>query len=182
MSQPYPHSARTVLRAGLPTLVLALLAVVAVLGWYLWVPVPQKEDSPWLVFGSIVLISVLYIAVGLWSLVRINKSRHPLRVGLTSLAVMITAMVVLFALTYVSMSARDPGAFNVPLDKISALYFTMTVLSTVGFGDIHASNHAGMIAVMIQMVVGLTLITTVARVMVAAARSATRRKFEQQQG
>lgn len=181
MSQPHPP-ARTVLRAGLPALALALVAVVAVLAVYMWVPVPHKEDSPWLVAVSIVAISVLYIAIGLWSLMRINTSPHPFRVGLTMLTVMITALVVLFALTYVSMSVRDPASFNVPLDKVSALYFTMAILTTVGFGDIHAVEHSAMIAVMVQMVVGLTLITTVARVMVSAARTATRKQIEQRRG
>ena len=34
------------------------------------------------------------------------------------------------------MAASDPAGFSQPLDRTTALYFTMTVLATVGFGDI----------------------------------------------
>jgi hypothetical protein len=77
------------------------------------------------------------------------------------------------------MSATNPANFNVPLDKVSALYFTMTILSTTGFGDITATSDAGMIAVMLQMVVGVTLLTSLARVLVAAARSGAKRRFSE---
>ena len=64
-----------------------------------------------------------------------------------------------------------------PLTKVSSLYFTMTILSTVGFGDIVASSDASRIAVMIQMVVGLSLITALGRVLVEASRRAARRRY-----
>ena len=75
------------------------------------------------------------------------------------------------------MSAEDASNFNVPLDKIDSLYFTMTILSTVGFGDIVASSNPARIAVMIQMVVGLTLLTALARVVLEAARRAARKRY-----
>jgi hypothetical protein len=110
---------------------------------------------------------------------RLHTARHPLTMGFVMLAVMVTAMVAIFALAYLSLSADNPGNFNVPLDKVSALYFTMTVLATVGFGDIHAVTHAAMIAVMLQMVVGLTLLTALARVVAEAARRAARKRYQE---
>lgn len=148
----------------------------------MWMPVPQPEESALGVVVALVLVALVYLILAVWSVARINKSRHPLRAGLTLLAVMVTAVVVMFALTYVTMSAHNPASFNVALDKVSALYFTMTILTTVGFGDIHAVTHAAMIAVMVQMVISLTLITTVARVIVSAARQATRKQIEQSRG
>ena len=179
MSELPQHPTSVVVRAGVPAVGAGLIAVAAVIGLYMWMPVPQAEDSPLGVVLALVFVGLVYLVLAIWSVARINKSRHPLRAGMTLLAVMITAVVVMFALTYVTMSAHNPATFNVPLDKVSALYFTMTILTTVGFGDIHAVTHAGMIAVMIQMVISLTLITTVARVLVSAARQATRKQMEQ---
>ena len=43
---------------------------------------------------------------------------------------------ILFASQYVAESGTTAGSFSEPLDKFSALYYTVTVFSTVGFGDI----------------------------------------------
>ena len=168
---------RHVLRAGAPAIVGGLLAVAGMVTLYLLLPEPAGDDPPWFVFVSIVVVSVVYSAAAVWSLLYINRAKHPLRAGFTLLTVMVTAMVVIFALTYLSLSINDPSNFNVPLTKVSSLYFTMTILSTVGFGDIVASSDAPRIAVMIQMVVGLSLITALGRVLVEASRRAARRRY-----
>ena len=178
MSELPSHPTRVVVRAGVPAVAAGLITVALVLALYAWMPIPQSEDSPAGVVVGIAFVGLLYLGVAIWSVGRISKSRHPLRAGMTVLGVMITAVVVLFALTYVTMSTHNVAAFNVPLDKISSLYFTLTILTTVGFGDIHAVTHPAMIAVMVQMVVSLTLITTVGRVIVSTAKSATRRQLD----
>lgn len=164
------------MRAGAPAIAGGLLAVVAMIGIYAVIPTPSPDDSPWVVVIAILVVLVFYSAAAVWSLLYITRSAHPLRAGFTLLSVMITSIVVIFALTYLSLSASDPGNFNTPLTKIGALYFTMTILATVGFGDIVATSDAARIAVMVQMVVGLSLITALARVLVEAARRAQRKR------
>jgi phosphatidylglycerophosphate synthase len=177
VSEPQIPTARHVVRQGAPA-VLAAIGVAAVILWaYYVLPMPEGDDPPWLVVVTIVVVSLVYIVAGVSALFRIHRSPHPLRTGIVMLVVMLTAIVVIFALAYLSLSIDNVDNFNVPLDKISALYFTMTILSTVGFGDIHAQTHPAMIAVMIQMVVSLTLITTLARVLVEATRRATRKRY-----
>lgn len=143
---------------------------------YLMVPIPSGDDSVWFLIASLVVCGLIYMAAAAWATLRITKSSRPVSTGVVSLAVMVTALVVVFALAYVSLSMANPDNFNVPLDKISALYFTMTILSTVGFGDIHAQTHLAMILVMIQMVVGLTLLTVVVRVLMTAIKYASKKK------
>ncbi|MEZ5184413.1 MAG: potassium channel family protein [Candidatus Nanopelagicales bacterium] len=176
MGTQQPPAARNLLRTGLPAVLGAALVVALILGVYMVVPVPKEEDRPWRVVVIIVGIAVVYVFAAFWSVVRIGKTNHPLRVGTLALALMLTSVVVIFALTYLVIGATDPSSFNVQLDKVSALYFTMTILSTTGFGDITAVSHTAMIAVMLQMVVGLTLITAVARVIVEAVKRAAKRK------
>ena len=168
---------RHLMRAGLPAVVGGAAVIAALLGLYMVLPAPTGEERPWMVFVSIVVTAVIYSAGAVWSLLYITRARHPVRVGFITLAVMVTALVVIFALTYLSLSAEDASNFNVPLDKIDSLYFTMTILSTVGFGDIVASSNPARIAVMIQMVVGLTLLTALARVVLEAARRAARKRY-----
>lgn len=176
MSQNLP-SARTLIGAGLPMTLGALIGVAAIIALYMWIPEPQGDDPPWLVFAAIVVVGVVYSIAGVWAVFRIEKAKHPARTGITLLAVMVTAIVVIFAMAYLSLSIDNPANFNTELDKISALYFTMTILSTVGFGDIHAQTHPAMIAVMVQMVASITLITTLGRVLVETSRRAMRRRY-----
>ncbi len=165
------------MRRATPAVLGALGIAALILATYYFLPMPDGDDPPWLVMVTIVLVSVVYSLAGVSALFRINRSAHPLRTGVVMLVVMLTAIVVIFALAYLSLSIDNVDNFNVALDKISALYFTMTILSTVGFGDIHAQTHPAMIAVMIQMVVSLTLITTLARVLIEATRRATRKRY-----
>lgn len=172
-------STRGLLAAGLPVTLAATAAVAVILTVYFWLPPPSGDDPPWVILFFIVLVSLLYVVVAIWSVFRIHTSAHPLRTGVTALAVMVTAVVVIFALAYLALSKDNPDNFNVALDKVSALYFTMTILTTVGFGDIHAQTHPAMIAVMLQMVVSLTLVTTLGRIVVEASRSATKRRYDE---
>ncbi len=174
-----PTTTREFVRAGVPLALAGLFVVVAILSIYIVIPEPTGEDPPWLVFFTIVVVALLYVVVAFRLVLRIHRSNHPLRTGIVALSVMVTAMVAIFSLTYLSLSIADPANFNQPLDKISAMYFTMTILSTVGFGDIVATSHAGMIAVMVQMAVGLTLLTGLARVLVTAARTAAKKRQQE---
>ena len=60
--------------------------------------------------------------------------------------------VVVFAWTYLTMARSDPATFTQPLTRVSALYLTVTVFSTVGFGDITPVTDAARVTVMAQMV------------------------------
>ena len=180
MVQKPPTTTREFVRAGVPLASAGILVVAAILGVYMVIPEPTGEDPPWFVFITIIVVSVIYVVTAFLLLGRVNTSKHPLRTGIVALAVMITAMVAIFSLTYLSLSIDDPANFNQSLDKISAMYFTMTILSTVGFGDIVATSHPAMITVMVQMAVSLTLVTGLVRVLMTAARTAAKKRKEEE--
>jgi hypothetical protein len=56
------------------------------------------------------------------------------------------------------------------------MYFTVTILSTVGFGDIAAKTDLARITVTLQILMDLALVVVVARAIVFAARVGVRRK------
>lgn len=170
-------STKRVLLHTTPVLALGVLAIAAVVCVYLVTPVPQAEDPVWITVAALVAMGVLYIAAALAVAALISKAKHPLMMGTIALGVMISALIVLFALAYVSLSQTDPTNFNEPLTKISALYFTMTILSTVGFGDIYAVTEKARIVVMLQMVAGLTLFTVVARILTYVVKDSTKRRI-----
>jgi voltage-gated potassium channel len=57
----------------------------------------------------------------------------------------------LFASTYYAMDRSNPASFNEAITRIDALYLTVTVFATVGFGDVVATSETARIAVTVQI-------------------------------
>ena len=70
----------------------------------------------------------------------ISAHEQPLLRAAVAMATVIPLFLVLFAWIYLTLSNSEPAAFGTTLDRTSALYFTVTVFSTVGFGDIVAKT------------------------------------------
>jgi hypothetical protein len=66
------------------------------------------------------------------------------------------------------MERASAAAFTQPLTKTDALYFTVTVFSTVGFGDITAKSEIARVVVIIQMLGDLALLAVGARLLLEA--------------
>jgi len=77
----------------------------------------------------------------------------------------------IFATLYLSLSNAGPSSFSQQLDHTRALYFAITVFSTVGFGDITPTTDTARIIVSIQMLLNLVVIGVVVRLFINAAKS-----------
>jgi ion channel len=127
---------------------------------------------------SSIPVVVVILAIGLAGLVllvafqvrSIIKSQFPELQAVGALATSIPLFVLLFAATYFIMDRISAGAFSEPLTRTDALYFTMTVFATVGFGDITAKAEFARIVVTGQMVLGIVIAGIGARVIVEAVR------------
>ncbi len=76
-----------------------------------------------------------------------------------ALAITAPLFLLLFASAYLVLAQADPANFSTPqLNRTDTLYFTLTVFSTVGFGDITATSQAARVIVMIQMVLDLVVL------------------------
>jgi voltage-gated potassium channel len=67
------------------------------------------------------------------------------------------------------MAADDPSNFTVEtLTRTDSLYFTVTIFSTVGFGDISPASEAARILVTAQMILDLIMLGLGIRIFVGA--------------
>jgi hypothetical protein len=112
-----------------------------------------------------ILISVL-----VWLLLRILNSDLPGLRAVEALAVILILLTVVFAATYLSVVHESPHSFNQTLTHNSALYFTITVLCTVGFGDIVPVTDLARMMVSVQMIVDLVFVAAVVRVFFTAVK------------
>ena len=102
---------------------------------------------------------------------RLNKVRvssKPILDAGEALAVLVTMLVVGFAAVYYAMG-RDGQQFNGLNTRIDGIYFTVTTLSTVGYGDISATDQESRLLVTVQILVDLLFIGLAAKVLTGAA-------------
>lgn len=111
-----------------------------------------------------------------WQVRSILGSEAPWLRAVNVAGIGLPSLIVLFAATYIVISNNVPNAFTEPLSRTDGLYFTVTVLATVGFGDIAPRAEVARIIVMIQMVVGLIAVGVVAKILFGAARVSVERR------
>ena len=88
----------------------------------------------------------------------VTRSRHPGLRAIKALETTVPVYLLLFASAYYLMS-HDGQNFNAgELTRTDSLYFTITIFSTVGFGDITATSQAARLMVTAQMVLNLIVL------------------------
>lgn len=151
--------------------IVALLAAV-----YAWAPEPDGDAA----VGQVVVVGtvglVAYLALTLWAALQLATAKRPILQGSMLVTVMATVIVLGYSWVYMGLSINDPGSFTQPLSKVSAVYFTVTVLATVGFGDIAATTDTTRMIVTSQMLLGVTLVTVGIRLIVQSTRQAAASK------
>ena len=71
------------------------------------------------------------------------------------------------------MAQADPANFSThTLTRTDALYFTVTIFATVGFGDISATSQSTRLLVTTQMILDLLVIGLGIKVFIGAAQRA----------
>jgi hypothetical protein len=146
----------------------ALATSVVVLVVYFVAPISDQPRQSILVRLTVGLV---FFGVALvYEVGAILKSDFPILRAADAMALLIPIFVVVFAWTYLTMARSAPVSFNQPLNRVSALYFTVTVLTTVGFGDIAARTDVARLTVTAQMVCDVIVIAVVIRLILEAAR------------
>jgi len=166
---------------GRTTVTLVLLTV----GYYL-VPIGGRwDDAVWLLrlAGALLLVTVLtertrrYVARRLR---RLNPDRHLiptpslrgesarwLRIELLHSALYL--LVLAFALAYAITATASPPQFLGIDDRTDALYFSVTLVSTVGLGDIHPTGTFGQLLATSHRLFNVIYLGTALRLLSARA-------------
>lgn len=117
--------------------------------------------------AALVLLLAGFVVLGTLQVRSVLHAPYPVIRATEVLALLIPLFVLTFAGYYYVVDQQAPSSFNASLTRTDALYFTVTVLATVGFGDIVPVSEAARVAVTVQMVADLVvlgvLIRTVSR-------------------
>ena len=178
ISEMEPRQRRRVLAL---TLLRALLYATVLAALYYLLPV----DEEWRLSSGLrmVLGMALFIAVLIWQIRKVLNSRHPGLRAIEALAVTLPLFLLFFATTYFLMSLHGSGTFSQEhLSRTDALYFTVTIFATVGFGDISAVSQAARVVVMFQMLLDLVILGVGVNAFVHAARLGRKRQSATEEG
>ena len=151
------------------TVALRAAATTAVLiGAYYLAPVrakTQAQELLWLVAALAAFAAIIALQVRM-----ILNSRHPRLRAVEALTVAIPLFLIVFARIYLTVSTATPGAFSANLNHNDSLYFTTTVFSTVGFGDITPKTGFARLLVSTQMLLDLVVFGAVVKLLLGAVQ------------
>jgi hypothetical protein len=147
----------------------SLAATIVLVVLYYVLPLDHTNNVP-----AILTVGLVILAVGIvWQLRVISRAAHPGLRAVEALATTLPLFLLLFASAYFVMARSSPANFSThSLTRTDALYFTVTVFSTVGFGDISAASQTARVVVIVQMLLDLLALGLVVRAFVSAVQSA----------
>ena len=152
-----------------------LVGLVVIVGYY---ALPMNDPG---ISGIVVLVVGLLVLAGVlaWEVRSILNSPFPRVQAFQTLLVGIPLLLCVFASAYFVVGLSQPGSFTQPMNKVGALYFTVSVLSTVGFGDITAKTDFARGLVTFQMILNLVVLGLVVRLLSTAVTVGLHRQTAQ---
>ena len=175
---PAPPRSRWLVLAR--ALVRAAASAAVLIALYYLIPLDHLSDlsSIGLLLGAL----AVFIGVGWFQVSSIVRSEYPGMRAIEALATSAPLFILTFSLTYYLMSQADSTTFTQALSRTDALYFSITVLSTVGFGDITPKTEPARLVVSGQMIADLVVLGFGLRVFLGAINLAKERRAASGEG
>lgn len=124
----------------------------------------EAAPAPWLrLAGAVASLAGLAVLLN-----RTRRRRRRVPAAYRRVEQLLTALYVLVltaALVYYAVATLWPTQFVGLQTRTDALYFAVTVVSTVGFGDIHAAGAGARMAVTVHMLFNLIYLGTAVRLL-----------------
>lgn len=144
----------------------AVLIVSGALTAYFIVPV--GDHWPLAVVFALVAVG-LAVPLTINTIERISVAEHPVATAFEGVAVLASLVIVAFATAYYALGTSTDQIPGIQT-KVDAFYFTVTTLSTVGYGDIVATGQGARVLVSVHILFNVSLIAGAFRVVSQAAR------------
>ena len=149
------------------SLVEAMASSVGLLVLFFFLPLERRTWPIGVALGVLAIVAVIPLTRR--NVRAIRTSDQPFLRALEAIALLATTLVVGFGAVYTGISQHSQ---QIPAmhTRIDALYFTITTLATVGFGDIVPVGQAARVIVAIQIAMDLILLGISVRLVGRAAQ------------
>lgn len=148
--------------------------------WIMSLAPKSSEDSALAPAAVAIFGTILYAVFFTRQLKGVYKARYPTLRAIEALILTAAMFLAIFAIIYDMISLATPGAFTEVLDNFTAYYYSLTVLATVGFGDIAPKTVPARSVTMLQMALDIAFIAVLIRVMGGAAKKALRHRAQEE--
>jgi voltage-gated potassium channel len=147
----------------------ALIAATVLTAAYFLGPLGHVDGVP--IGISLAVALLVLLGVSILEVRAIVRAAHPGVRAIEALATTVPLFLFVFASSYFLMAQADPANFNTHvLTRTDALYFTITIFATVGFGDVTAASQHARLLVSFQMILDLLVLGLGIRVFAGAAQ------------
>jgi len=156
---------------------MVIVAAVVTAGYYLLPAGAVLSAGWWIVLfaGGLIVVAALIVLL----IVRMAAAGPEARIrGLFS----VLCLAVIFFAEADYLLSRLPGQFVGLHTRTDSLYFTVSTLSTVGFGDITASGQLARAAVSLQIVFNLVFLASAVTAFLAPIKARAARRARQGSG
>jgi hypothetical protein len=145
---------------------------------YFVIPVERGIDTVELVVRSVVSAIGIVVAARLIGR-RVRRQLGGDESPLAGLVVSIVAAVLFFALVDYVVAISYSDQFADLNTRVDALYFALTTLSTVGFGDVPAQGQLARALLCVQLVFNVVVIATAASILTRQLERRLRQRDDQ---
>ena len=145
-----------------------LLAAAVLVALYYTLPLDRDGDTSTavrLLLGFVVFSGVMVLQAR-----AVTRSATPGLRAMQTVLLAVPLFIVVVASVYYVLSQDDASAFSEALSKTDALYLTITIFSTVGFGDITPQTDSARLVVSTQMILDLVILGFGARALLTAVQ------------
>jgi len=141
---------------------------------YFLMPV-EADVRPGNVYRALgVLLLLGLVAVGMTRMLRLQIQDEQRRAEGLVLGIMI--VVVVFAFVFYTLEVHQPGEVAGLRTRLDALYFAVSTLSTIGYGDIHAVGQAARALVIVQVLFDFVFVAAAASLLAQHLRTAAEQR------
>jgi voltage-gated potassium channel len=147
-----------------------LIAVIGMVVFFYAVPVSTEESTGRVAFS--VAFTLLGMAALGWAILdQLRRQLHARSEDIYILLMLLPLVAVVFALGFYLLETHSPGQVSGLSTRTDALYFTVSTLTTVGYGDIHAQGQLARGLAVLQLVFNAVFVGAIASTIVGIIRS-----------
>jgi uncharacterized membrane protein len=138
----------------------AVLTMVLATAVFFLLPIPLLSVDRVIIVTIVFLLGVAGAATLIVrQVINFRLAARDGRVRFRGLLIAIYLTVLFFALSYYVLETSHEGQIASLDTRLDALYLSLSTVSTVGFGDIHAAGQAGRAIVTLQMAFNLLFVS-----------------------